>query len=83
MSNEEEQMLDEALIKTYADFGITHDNDSVYVDKDANPPVLKEMPILGDLHKNLLDNPMTQRIADYRKPICNRFGAVVQQTNKC
>lgn len=63
MSNEEEQMLDEALIKTYADFGITHDNDSVYVDKDANPPVLKEMPILGDLHKNLLDNPMTQRIA--------------------
>ena len=32
MSNEEEQMMDEALIKTYADFGITHDNDSVYVD---------------------------------------------------
>lgn len=25
MTNEEEQMLDEALIKTYADFGITHD----------------------------------------------------------
>lgn len=32
MSNEEEQMLDEALIKTYADFGITHDNASVYED---------------------------------------------------
>ena len=26
MSNEEEQMLDEALVKTYAKFGITHDN---------------------------------------------------------
>jgi hypothetical protein len=29
MSNEEEQMLDEALIKTYSDFGITHDNETL------------------------------------------------------
>ncbi|MDO4286284.1 MAG: hypothetical protein Q4C40_01005 [Eubacteriales bacterium] len=63
MTNEEEQMLDEALIKTYADFGITHDNDSLYVDATSSPPKMKPMPILGDLHKNLLDNPMTQRIA--------------------
>ena len=63
MSNEEEQLLDEALIKTYSDFGITHDNDSLYIDKEANPPVMKKMPILGDLHKNLLGNKMTERIA--------------------
>lgn len=63
MSNEEEQLLDEALIKTYADFGMTHDNDSLYVDKEANPPIMKKMPILGDLHKNLLGNKMTERIA--------------------
>lgn len=63
MTNEEEQMLDEALIKTYADFGITHDNDSLYEDIKAAPPKMKKMPILGDLHKNLLENPMTQRIA--------------------
>lgn len=63
MSNEEEQLLDEALIRTYADFGITHDNDSLYIDKEANPPVMKKMPILGDLHKNLLGNKMTERIA--------------------
>ena len=63
MSNEEEQLLDEALIKTYAEFGITHDNDSLYIDKEANPPVMKKMPILGDLHKNLLGNKMTERIA--------------------
>lgn len=63
MSNEEEQMLDEALIKTYADYGITHDNDSLYEDINANPPKLKKMPILGDLHKNLLSNKMTERIA--------------------
>ena len=63
MSNEEEQLLDEALIKTYAEFGITHDNDSLYIDKNATPPVMKKMPILGDLHKNLLGNKMTERIA--------------------
>ena len=63
MSNEEEQMLDEALIKTYQDFGITHDNDSVYEDKSHFPPKMKKMPVLGDLHKHLLENPMTQRLA--------------------
>ena len=63
MTNEEEQMLDEALIKTYQDFGITHDNDSVYEDKSQFPPRMKQMPVLGDLHKHLLENPMTQRLA--------------------
>lgn len=63
MSNEEEQMLDEALIKTYSDFGITHDNESLYIDASASPPKMKKMPILGDLHKNLLGNKMTERIA--------------------
>lgn len=63
MSNEEEQMLDEALIKTYADFGINHDNASIYADCASNPPRMKPMPILGDLHKHLKANPMTARLA--------------------
>ena len=63
MTNEEEQMLDEALIKTYNEFGITHDNNSLYADATCFPPKLKKMPILGDLHKHLLENPMTARIA--------------------
>ena len=63
MSNEEEQMLDEALIKTYADFGINHDNASIYADHASNPPRMKPMPILGDLHKHLKANPMTARLA--------------------
>ncbi len=63
MTNEEEQMLDEALIKTYADFGITHDNDSVYEDNICTPPRMKQMPILGDLHKHLLESPLTERLA--------------------
>lgn len=63
MSNEEEQLLDEALLKTYEDFGITHDNESLYEDMNAVPPKMKPMPILGDLYKNLKDNKMTERIA--------------------
>ena len=63
MTNEEEQMLDEALIRTYGKFGITHDNDSVYADRNAVPPKMKNMPILGDLHEELQKNEMTKRIA--------------------
>ena len=63
MTNEEEQMLDEALIRTYGTFGITHDNDSVYADRNAVPPKMKTMPILGDLHEELQKNEMTKRIA--------------------
>lgn len=63
MTNEEEQMLDEALIRTYGKFGITHDNDSVYEDRNAVPPKMKTMPILGDLHEELQKNGMTKRIA--------------------
>ena len=59
MSNEEEQMLDEALIRTYADFGITHDNSSIYTDMSAVPPKMKQMPILGDLHIPILEQMLT------------------------
>lgn len=63
MNNEEEQMLDEALIKTYNDFGITHDNKSLYEETQEAQAKMKKMPILGDLHKHLQENPMTTRIA--------------------
>lgn len=63
MSNEEEQMLDEALIRTYAHFRITHDNDSLYLNRNCYPPQMKPMPIIGDLHEELLKNPLTQRLA--------------------
>lgn len=61
MNNEEEQMLDEALIKTYTQFGITHDNASLYI--DASRTTMKPMPILGDLYENLKENPLTTRLA--------------------
>ena len=61
MSNEEEQMLDEALVKTYGHFGITHDNSSIYADPGKG--IVKTMPILGDLYENLKENPLTTRLA--------------------
>jgi len=80
MTNIEEQLLDEALVKTYADFGISNDNDSLW-DKEYSGR-FKLMPILGDLYQNLKDNPKSERLAI----ILNRFvsgsaRAFNQQTN--
>ena len=61
MSNEEEQLLDEALVKTYANFGITHDNSSIYEDPGIGK--VKTMPILGDLYEVLKESPLTARLA--------------------
>lgn len=54
-------MLDEALIKTYTQFGITHDNASLYI--DASRTAMRPMPILGDLYENLKENTLTNRLA--------------------
>lgn len=61
ITNEEEQLLDEALIKTYKDFGITHKNKSLYLNGDNK--TFKKMPVLGDLYKKLKENPRTERLA--------------------
>ena len=61
MSNEEEHLLDEALVKTYANFGITHDNSSIYEDPGSGK--VKTMPILGDLYEVLKESPLTARLA--------------------
>lgn len=59
MTNEEEQLLDEAIIDVYSMKGITNDNDTLY-DKNGN---IKEMPVLGELYSNLNRNDLTRRIA--------------------
>lgn len=63
MTNEEEQLLDEALIKTYKDYGINYKNHSLYIESGEKSKQLKKMPILGDLHKNLSANKRTERLA--------------------
>ncbi len=61
MNYEEKQLLDDALIQTYAAKGITHNNDSLTDDR--------EMPVLGDLYAVLKKSPETRRLAN----ILNRF----------
>ena len=67
MTYEEKQLLDDALIKTYAIKGITHNNDTLV--NPQHPEQYKEMPILGDLHEVLKQSPETKRLAN----IINRF----------
>lgn len=50
LTNEEEQLIDDAIIKTYQRFGITHDNNSIFVDNNPERAELKTMPVLGDLY---------------------------------
>lgn len=61
LTNEEEQLVDEAIIKTYNEFGITHKNDSVYI---PGTKTLKSMPIIGDLYEVLRQNDDTHRVAN-------------------
>lgn len=51
MSHIQKQQLDEALMRTYARFGITMKNKSLVDPK--NPKQYKPMPILGDLYEEL------------------------------
>ena len=61
MNHEEKQLLDEALIKTYARKGITHKNESL-IDPD-HPDQYKEMPILEDVYNILMESSDTKRLA--------------------
>lgn len=51
MTATEKQVLDDALVRTYGNFGITHRNKSL-IDPNKNGEY-KKMPVLGDLHKEL------------------------------
>mgnify|MGYP000147228751 CR=1 FL=1 len=62
MSYEERQLLDDAMVQTYASYGITHDNDSL---EDPHAPGrYRPMPILGDLYQILLEGDNTKRLAN-------------------
>ena len=59
IKSEERQAVDEEIMNTYADFGITTDNSTLY-DEYGN---MKKMPVLADLQKRLKKNPYTKRVA--------------------
>ena len=50
----EEAVLDSILVKLYNDFGITENNDSIYV--DAEKTKVKKMPIISDLYERVCDS---------------------------
>ena len=80
MTHEERQLLDEALIKTYEEKGITHDNDSLR-DPD-NPDRYRPMPVLGDLHAILKQDAQTKRMANILNRLVNGSASTFsQQTN--
>lgn len=60
ISHEERQLLDEALIRTYAKKGITHNNESL-IDPE-HPDRYREMPLLGDIYEILMESPETRRM---------------------
>lgn len=80
MTHEEKQLLDEALIKTYSQKGITHDNDSLY---DAeNTEHYREMPVLGDLYDVLIQDIQTKRLANILNRLVHGSASTFsQQTN--
>ncbi len=62
MSHEERQLLDDALIRTYANLGITHDNATL--EDPKRPGQYRTMPVLGDLYDTLKEVPDTKRLAN-------------------
>ena len=80
MSHEEKQLLDEALVKTYYDKGITHDNETLWDPK--HPGIYREMPVLGDVYQILYKKKETKRLANILNRLVNGSASSFnQQTN--
>ena len=80
MTHEEKQLLDDALIKTYEEKGITHDNESLI--SPDNPEEYRKMPVLGDLYETLTTDKQTKRLANILNRLVNGSASTFsQQTN--
>lgn len=80
MNHEERQLLDDALIRTYARLGITHDNSTL--DDPDHPGQYRTMPVLGDLYEVLKESPDTKRLANIINRLVNGSARTFnQQTN--
>lgn len=80
MTNEERQLLDEALVLAYSQKGITHDNTSL--EDPEHPGQYREMPVLGDLYAILKKYTQTRRMAVILNRLVNGSASTFnQQTN--
>jgi len=78
MNYEEKQLLDEAMVTTYANKGITHQNESLNNGRGG----YVKMPVLGDLYDVLLEKPETRRLANILNRLVNGSAKTFnQQTN--
>ena len=78
MSYEEKQLLDEAMVATYARKGINHQNETL----DDGYGGYVEMPVLGDLYEVLLEKKETKRMANILNRLVNGSAKTFnQQTN--
>lgn len=80
MSHEERQLLDDALIRTYALKGITHENTTL--EDPERPGQYRTMPVLGDLYEVLKQSADTKRLANIINRLVNGSARTFnQQTN--
>lgn len=80
MSHEERQLLDDALIRTYALKGITHENNTL--EDPEHPGQYHTMPVLGDLYEVLKQSADTKRLANIINRLVNGSARTFnQQTN--
>ena len=80
MSHEEKQLLDEALIQTYNQKGITHNNESLF--EPGQSDGYREMPVLEDVYYILKENPDTRRLANIMNRLVHGSASTFnQQTN--
>jgi len=70
---EEKTLLNDALIKTYENFGITSNNESLFADKSRTK--YKVMPIISDLVKVLESNKDSVRLARVIRLLTTGAGA--------
>lgn len=64
MTMDEESLLDVAIVRTYAKFGITEDNNSIFYPDGK----IKTMPIISDLIVSVKEEPQLSRIVTVYRP---------------
>ena len=66
LSQEEEQMLDKYIYELYEKFGITEDNNSIYI---PGTKQYKQFPLIGDLYEIISKDSRLERIATILYPL--------------
>lgn len=64
----EDSLLDRYIYKTYNKYGITNDNESIYV---PGTQKYREMPTLGDLYDMIADDPELHNVRYIMEPYVN------------